>query len=233
MHPTQLRSQLPLLSDQAIILSPDLAMVREGKRLVLFNASGPIYQCKEDDGTAVRLGAVLAVDLGLAGASVVADALRLSRITLHRVRTKYATGGVNALREKKRGPKGPHKLTAAERAGVSEFAIRHAVKRGLLIRASAGESATLPTRCSPAREIEPWWIRFARRAWRPSASWIAHWRAPASSSRRSLSLRRRRPSPVQACCSRFPPCFTKACVMWEVMSTANCATGSSGCIRCC
>jgi hypothetical protein len=159
MQPTKLRSQLPLLSDQAIILSPDLAMVRKGKRLVLFNASGPIYQCREDDGAAVRLGAVLAIDLGLAGVSVVADALRLSRSTLHRVRTKYATGGVEALGEKKRGPKGPHKLTpatlgraqrvldrggsqraAAERVGVSEFAIRHAIRRGLLQRASAGES---------------------------------------------------------------------------------------------
>ncbi len=134
-------------------------MVRNGNRLVLFNASGPIYQCREDDGAAVRLGAVLAIDLGLAGVSVVADALRLSRSTLHRVRTKYATGGVEALREKKRGPKGPHRLTpatlsraqrvldrggsqraAAERVGVSEFAIRHAVKRGSLLRASAGES---------------------------------------------------------------------------------------------
>jgi len=159
MQPTKLRSQLPLLSDQAIILSPDLAMVRKGKRLVLFNASGPIYQCREDDGAAVRLGAVLAIDLGLAGVSVVADALRLSRSTLHRVRTKYATGGVEALREKKRGPKGPHKLTpatlgraqrvldrggsqraVAERVGVSEFAIRHAIKRGLLLRTSAGGS---------------------------------------------------------------------------------------------
>ncbi len=126
-------------------------MVREGKRLVLFNASGPIYQCREDDRVAVRLGAVLAIDLGLAGVSVLADALGLHRGTLHRVRTKYATGGVAALQEKKRGPKGPHKLTAvvlgraqrvldrggsqraaAEHVGVSEFAIRHAVKRGLL-----------------------------------------------------------------------------------------------------
>jgi hypothetical protein len=126
-------------------------MVREGERLVLFNASGPIYQCKEGDGVAVRLGAVLAIDLGLAGATVLADALKLSRSTLHRVRTTYAAGGVEALREKKRGPKGPHKLTpaalgraqrvldsgrsrraAAERVGVSEFAIRHAIKRGLL-----------------------------------------------------------------------------------------------------
>jgi hypothetical protein len=123
-------------------------MVREGERLVLFNASGPIYQCKEGDGVAVRLGAV---HLGLAGATVLADALKLSRSTLHRVRTTYAAGGVEALREKKRGPKGPHKLTpaalgraqrvldsgrsrraAAERVGVSEFAIRHAIKRGLL-----------------------------------------------------------------------------------------------------
>jgi len=126
-------------------------MVRERDRLVLFNASGPIYQCKVDDRVAVRLGAVLAIDLGLAGVSVVGDALGLHRSTLHRVRKQYAAGGVEALAGKKRGPKGPHKLTsaalgraqgvldsggsqrsAAERVGVSEFAIRHAIKRGLL-----------------------------------------------------------------------------------------------------
>jgi len=159
MQPIKLRSQLPLLSDAAIILSPDLAMVRKDEQIVLFNASGPIYQCKEDDSVAVRLGAVLAIDLGLAGVGVVGDALGLHRGTLHRVRTKYAAGGVEALRERKRGPKGPHKLTpaalgraqrvldsggsqraAAERADVSEFAIRHSVKRGLLRRAHAGES---------------------------------------------------------------------------------------------
>ena len=75
MQLTKLRSQLALLSDEAIVLSPDLAMVRKGERLVLFNASGPIYQCKEDDRVAVRLGAVLAVDLGLASVSMLADAL--------------------------------------------------------------------------------------------------------------------------------------------------------------
>jgi hypothetical protein len=159
MKTPRLRSQLPLLPDRAIILSPDLAMVREAGRLVLFNASGPIYQCDENDRVAVRLGGVLACDLDLAPVTVVADALRLHRATLHRDRRKYATQGVEALREKKRGPKGPHKLTpaalrraqrvlddggslraAGASAGVSEFGIRYAIQGGLLERASAGQS---------------------------------------------------------------------------------------------
>jgi len=160
METTKLRTQLPLLPEGAIILSPDLAMVREKEQLVLFNASGPIYQCGEDDRVAVRLGAVLVVDLGLAPVTVLADALGLHRATLHRDRAKYAREGVEALREKKRGPKGPHKLTpAAQRraqrilddggslraagasAGMSEFGIRYAIKGGLLRRASEHRQA--------------------------------------------------------------------------------------------
>ena len=159
MEITRLRSELPLLPERAVILSPDLALVREGERLVLFNASGPIYQCREEDRVAVRLGAALAIDLGLAPMTVLAEALDLHRATLHRDQVKYTSGGAEGLRQKKRGPKGPHKLTpaalrkaqrvldgggslrkAGECAGVSEFAIRHAIKGRLLRRSSMGDS---------------------------------------------------------------------------------------------
>jgi len=156
MSKIQLRSRLPLLPDGAEVVSPDLAVVRDGTMFVLLNAAGAIYQCKQDDEVGVRLGTALAVELGLAPVAVLARACRLHRATLHRDHAKLEAGGVEALQPRKRGPKGPHKLTAtvlrdaqrvlnggaslravAKGAGVSEFAIRHAIRKGLLARASA------------------------------------------------------------------------------------------------
>src|SRR3970282_315190 len=134
MSKIQLRSRLALLPEAAEVVSPDLAVVRD--------ASGAIYQCKQDDEVGVRLGTALAVDLGLAPVAALARACRLHRATLHRDRAKLEAGGVGALHPGKRGPKGPHKLTStvlrkaqralaggasqrevASRVGVSEFAI--------------------------------------------------------------------------------------------------------------
>jgi len=160
MSRLQLRSRLPLLPDAAEVVSPDLAVVRDGPLFVLLNASGAIYQCKQDDEVGVRLGSALAAELGLAPVAVLARACRLHRATLHRDRAKLEAGGVEALQPGKRGPKGPHKLTStvlrkaqralaggasqrqvASRVGVSEFAIRHAIRKGLLARSSADVQA--------------------------------------------------------------------------------------------
>src|SRR5437867_973353 len=145
MNKIQLCSRLPFLPEAAKVISPDLAVVRDGTTFVLFNASGAIYQCKQDDEVGVRFGTALAVDLGLAPVAGLAKACGLHRGTLYRDHAKLEVGGVEALQPKKRGPKGPHKLTSAvlrsaQRAldggaslravasgvGVSEFAIRHA-----------------------------------------------------------------------------------------------------------
>jgi hypothetical protein len=160
MNKMQLCPRLPLLPEAAEVVSPDLAIERDGTMFVLFNASGAIYQCKQDDEVGVRLGTALAADLGLAPVSVLAKACGLHRATLHRDRARLEAGGVEALQPRKRGPKGPSKLTAtvlrsAQRAldggaslrgvassvGVSEFAIRHAIRKGLLARGSAGMAA--------------------------------------------------------------------------------------------
>jgi hypothetical protein len=170
MKVTQLRSRLPLLPKAAELLSSDLAVVREGDKFLLLNASGVIYQCKQDDELGVRVGGALAVHLGLAPLTAVARACGLHRATLHRDRTKLATGGVEALRARKRGPKGPHKLTpevladaqsrldsgeslrdVGSHVGVSEFAVRHAIKRGLLRRL---QTATTPAPTNPAVSVE-------------------------------------------------------------------------------
>jgi len=157
MNTSQLRSRLPLLPETAKVVSSDLAIGREDGKFVLFNASGPIYQCKESDEVGVRLGTALVIDLGLAPVTALAKASGLHRATLHRDHAKLKAEGVEALQPRKRGPKGPHKLTcgvleeaqrrldaqdslreAASRVGVSEFALRHAIKNGLLKRPSTG-----------------------------------------------------------------------------------------------
>ncbi len=171
MATTHLRSRLPLLPAEAKVVSPDLAIVRREGTVVLFNAAGPIYECREDDEVGVRLAAVLAADLGLAPVTALATAFGIHRATVHRDHAKLAGGGVGALQPRKRGPKGPHTLTGAarqkarrvldaggslreagSRAGVSEFAIRHAIKRGLLQRPKA-ETPPPASPVAPADEL--------------------------------------------------------------------------------
>ena len=160
MNTKKLRSRLPLLPGEAEVISADLAIVRRGGRLVLFNAAGPIYECGEQDEVGVRLAAALAADLGLATVNALAAAFGVHRTTVHRDHARLNQGGVGALQPRKRGPKGPHKLTpdvlrdaqraldegaslrsVGDRVNVSEFAIRHAIKNGLLHRGDGAEPA--------------------------------------------------------------------------------------------
>jgi hypothetical protein len=146
---------------EAEVISPDLALVlREGK-VILFNAAGPIYEYGEDDHLGVRLAAAVLADLGLAPVTALAAAFGVDRATVHRDHARLEDGGVGGLLPRKRGPKGPHKLTGAvlaraqgdlddggslreagSRAGAGEFAVRRALKRGLLRRSSAPASAS-------------------------------------------------------------------------------------------
>ena len=161
MKSTQLQARLPLLPEGAQVVSPRLAVVRENGMFVLFNAAGPIYECKEDDTLGLRQGVTVAASLELATVTALAKAAGVHRATLHRSHAKFAEGGAKALQPQKRGPKGPHKLTpavlrqaqraldegaslrdAGRRVGVSHFAIGHAIKKGLLTRLSAETSSS-------------------------------------------------------------------------------------------
>lgn len=167
----QIRSRLPLLPEGAEVVSPDLAVVQERGKFVLLNASGVIYSCKRDDELSVRVGSALAIHLGLAPVTVLAKVCGLHRATLHRDHAKLAAGGVEALRPNKRGPKGPHKLTpevladaqtrldageslraVGSHVGVTEFAVRHAIKKALLTRSRTAATAPLPPSTAVAAE---------------------------------------------------------------------------------
>ena len=105
--------RLPLLPPAAEVVSSDLAIVREDGKVVLFNAGGPIYECREDDRVGVRLGVAIVAGLRLAPITTLAMTFGMDRGTLHRDQVKFTAGGVEALQPKKRGPKRPFKLDAA------------------------------------------------------------------------------------------------------------------------
>src|SRR3990172_8998619 len=151
MPTPQLLPRLPLLPPSAEVLSPDLAVARDGKMVVLFNAGGAFYTCAADDQAGLRLAASITARLRLAPVTTLAQHFKVHRATVHRARKRIEKGGVDAVQPGKRGPKGPHKLTpevlrkaqaaldggasqreTARRVDVSHFAIAHAIRQGLL-----------------------------------------------------------------------------------------------------
>ena len=152
---------LPLLPNDAVIVSDSLAIQDDGEYVVFFNAAGPIYSCRRDDQLALRLGAVTMIEQDLASVTATADAMSLHKATLFRELKRFREGGAVGLLHKRRGPKGPHKLTpsvlrraqerldrgdsirsTAEGLAVTEGALRAAMKRGLLSRPSDKKSST-------------------------------------------------------------------------------------------
>ena len=157
-----LTARLPLLPKGAREISDSLAILDDGEHIAFFNAAGPIYCCRSNDRTGLRLGAVTVIQQGLARVTAVARALDVHRTTLFRDIKKFEENGVKGLIEKRRGPKAPHTLTpdvqrraqrqldrgdsiraTAARVGVSERGMRHAIRRGLLtVRANEPAAAT-------------------------------------------------------------------------------------------
>ena len=159
-----LAALVPLLPADAQEIGDSLAILHDekDKRIVFFNAGGPIFSCRQDDRTGLRLAAVTVIEQKLATSTAVARALSLHRTTLFRDRRKFEANGVAGLVEKPRGPKGPHTLTpkvqrraqkmldrgesirgTAASVGVSERGLRHAIQRGLLttVRSKRAEKA--------------------------------------------------------------------------------------------
>jgi len=147
--------ELPILPEEAVTLGPRLAVVETPDELIFMNASGPLMSCSRSDSTTKRyIGAVLMTQ-GLAKGEGLAAVLGVDRSTLFRNQKLYRIGGLDALRDGRgRGaPRRAHKLTdevlpiaqarldqghsqsaAAREVGVSETAIRHAIKTDRLHR---------------------------------------------------------------------------------------------------
>ena len=158
----ELQHRMPLLSTDAEMVSPHLAVGNRDGRLTFFNASGPIFTCREDDPGAVRFAAAVLTSpaLGLVTPSEIARVIGRHRNRVHEYRKRYQEGGAEALAVKRRGPRGPSKfkgvtLTRAQKylhegksnrqvaalVGVSEFTIRKALKERRLVRAECSHAA--------------------------------------------------------------------------------------------
>jgi len=142
---------LPLLPPNARILSAHLAVAVEDEHLVVFNASGPINRCALDDREGLRLLAGTLNSLKLAGLSALGEAFGMDPSTVYRCRKRLEAGGTEGVLSRRRGPKGAHKITpevaarlqgyldegwsrqrAAGEVGLSEGAVRAAIRRGQL-----------------------------------------------------------------------------------------------------
>lgn len=150
-----LQHRIPLLPADPEMVSAHLALTRDDGQLTFFNASGPIFTCREDDEGTLRFAAVLLSDpsLGLATPIQVARVFGRHRSRVHEYRQRYQQGGSEELEVKRRGPRGASKLKdelvaraqrgldedqsnrkVAESVGVSEGTIRKAIREGRLVR---------------------------------------------------------------------------------------------------
>jgi transposase len=147
--------ELPLLPEEAVTLGPRLAVIETSQELVFVNASGPLMSCSRNDAAAKRyIGAVLMTQ-GLTKGEDLAPVLGVHRSTLFRNQKLYREGGLAAIGDGRGhgAPRRAHKLTeevlpiaqacldqggsqsaAARAVGVSETAIRHAIKTARLHR---------------------------------------------------------------------------------------------------
>jgi len=147
--------ELPLLPEEAITLGPRLAVVETPAELIFMNASGPLMSCARNDAAAKRFIGAVVLSQGLAKGEELAEVLDVHRSTLFRNQKRYREGGLEAIRDGRGhgAPRRAHKLTdavlpvaqacldeggsqsaAARAVGVSETAIRHALKTGRLRR---------------------------------------------------------------------------------------------------
>ncbi len=147
--------ELPLLPEEAITLSPRWAVIETPEDLVFLNASGPLMRCSCNDETAKRYIGAVVMRQGVAKGEDLAAVLGVHRSTLFRNQKLYREGGLAALRDGRGqgAPRRAHKLTdevlpiaqacldpgrsqsqAAREVGVSETAIRPAIKTARLRR---------------------------------------------------------------------------------------------------
>ena len=169
-----LQSRLLLLPPDAQRVSEHLAMQRQSGQMTLFDASGPIFTCKEDDIGSIRVAAAILTEprVGLAKPSEMGRALGWDRTRVFEYRRRLSEGGAEAVQPRRTGPRGPHKLKGitlaraqkylnqgesirgvARRVGLSHTAIQTALKDGRLIRQQQqrASEATVPETASAPR----------------------------------------------------------------------------------
>ena len=167
----ELQHRIPLLPSNTDFVSEHLAVARQDGRITFFNASGPIFTCREDEEESLRFAAVILTEpnLHLATPIQLARVLGRHRSRVHEYRKRYREGGAEALEVKRRGPRGPSKLKGirlaraqkhlnegksnckvAELVDVSEQTIRKALKEHRLVRADRRPASAPRTGTTPS-----------------------------------------------------------------------------------
>jgi hypothetical protein len=142
---------LPTTPGDAQEVNDRVAIVRSETHVAYFASGVPVFVHAPEDVVGQRVAAAQLMELGLAQQTELSAALDLDRSTLYRQHQKLTQAGVLGVVNGKRGPRGPHRLTpekqreaaqllgagvsnrhVAQQLGVTEGAIRHARKRGLL-----------------------------------------------------------------------------------------------------
>ena len=166
-----LQRSLPVLPPGARIVSSRLAVLVDDEQLVAYSAADPIYTCRRDDRHGMRLAAGMLSHLKLAPDTALAEALEVSRETVRRNRRLLAEGGVEAVRCRTGGPRVPYKMKEAVRmraqgcldqgwsvnrtakeVGLTEGALRYAIRQGRLRRAIKAPGGRPPQEPPSRRE---------------------------------------------------------------------------------
>ncbi len=169
--PTQFH--LPVQPGGAEEINAVVARVRERGQVAYFASGVPLFVHADDDPVGQRIATVQMMALGLARQDELSAALAVNRSTLYRQRRKLTAEGVLGVVDGKRGPRGPHRFTPDKRQRVTQLlgegvSIRHAaqqvgVTEGAIRHALRGEvRATAEAR--PARPLEGPRVRSERDA---------------------------------------------------------------------
>ena len=171
-----LQRSLAVLPPGARIVSSRLAILVDDERLVAYSAADPIYACRVNDGDGLRLAAGMLSHLRLAPDTALAEALGMNRETVRRHRKRLEQGGVEGVRARTGGPRGPWKMTEAVRlraqgrlnqgwsvyrtaqeVGLTEGGLRYAIRQGYLRRVApaTGEPAPRERSTGPGQVSSP------------------------------------------------------------------------------
>lgn len=143
--------QLALRHPGAVDISETVSRLESAGRVAYFAAGVPLFSHAKEDALGARVATAQIVALGLATPTELARRLRIGRASIYRHQERLEQAGVSGLVARKTGPKGGHRLKedrlaqaqalldagAARRevarvVGVSESAIRNAIRRGRL-----------------------------------------------------------------------------------------------------
>jgi hypothetical protein len=152
--PTQFA--LPVQPAAAREINAVVALVERDEQVAYFASGVPLFVHRTDDAVGRRVATGQLMALGLARQDELSAALHVNRTTLYRQQRKLQAHGVLGVVDSQRGPRGPHRFTpdkrqrveqwladgvsirqAAQRVGVTEGTIRHAIRRGEVRRAAA------------------------------------------------------------------------------------------------